>query len=94
MVNEKNPSNKEHGTERMTEQALEGTQGVIRQLQSVEAQKGDQVERGKQLMQASLCREFIRGWIKIANYLIQKLSWAALVEETSHVSFYVWNLEG
>lgn len=56
MGNEKNPNNKEHGKERMTEQALEVTQGVIRQLQSVEAQKGDPVERGKQRMQASLCR--------------------------------------
>lgn len=48
MGNEKNPNNKEHGKERMIEQALEVTQGVIRQLQSVEAQKGDPVERGKQ----------------------------------------------
>lgn len=56
MVNEKNPNIKEHGKERTTGQALEVTQGGIRQLKSMETQKGEPVERGKQLMQASLCR--------------------------------------
>lgn len=61
MVNEENPNNKEHGKERMVEQALEVTQGVIRQLQSVQTQKSEPVERGKQLMQASLCRVHV--WV-------------------------------